>query len=113
HFCLDPEVKEEAVWYGWPRRPSTTCLKRENAVVEVSGPDKSRDRIFNLDVSESVLSQVQHVDRHPEVATIQQEVRGWRFYHHFNSTANSPLRQKQVPTFSPILDHDGLNLTAA
>jgi predicted ATPase len=37
----------------------------------------------------------------------------WRFYHHFRTDAESPLRHPQVGVRTPVLSHDGRDLAAA
>lgn len=44
---------------------------------------------------------------------VRESVRGWRFYDHFRTDAESAARSAQVGTFSPVLHHDGSNLPAA
>ena len=99
---------------GPHRKPSTTLLKRTNAIAEVRGDASQPAEIVpDLLDSESALSQIRHSERYPELATTRREAHGWRFYHDFDTSAASSLRRPQVSTFSPILDDDGRNLAAA
>lgn len=113
-FKLDPKVKEEFVWFGSTRKPSTTFLNRTEDIVEIGpGPREPDSLIQNLDDSESALSQVQQPELYPELMSIRREIGGWRFYHQFDTSPGSRLRIDQVSTFSPVLDDDGCNLAAA
>ncbi len=40
-------------------------------------------------------------------------IRRWRFYDHFRSDADAPVRQPQLGTRTPVLHHDGRDLAAA
>lgn len=40
-------------------------------------------------------------------------IRRWRFYDHFRSDAEAPVRQPQLGTRTPVLHHDGRDLAAA
>ncbi|MBX3440789.1 MAG: AAA family ATPase [Planctomyces sp.] len=113
-FPLDAEIKEEAIWFGPKRKPSTTLLERNGAVT------RARDRSgvwteYQLELSEneSVLSQLREPERFPELYTIRDQVRGWRFYHGFRTEPGSPLREPQVSVRTPVLNHDGGDLAAA
>ena len=44
---------------------------------------------------------------------LRQEILQWRFYHHFRTDAESPIRQPQVGVRTPVLSHDGRDLAAA
>ena len=113
-FRLDPEVKEEFVWHGMERRPTTTFLKRNGSIVELTREGSRPDELVqNILITESALSQVQQPELYPVLAHFAHEVGGWRFYHHFDTSPTSPLRTDQVSTYSPVLDEDGRNLAAA
>jgi predicted ATPase len=113
-FCFDPEIKEEVVWLGRQRRPSTTLLERSAGntwIREVSG--ERVDYPLELDPNESVLAQLREPHRYPELSSIREAVKGWRFYHTFRTDDDAPLRHPKVSVRSPVLDHDGGNLAAA
>jgi predicted ATPase len=113
-FLLDPEVKEELIWHGPQRKPSTTFLKRKNQVVEAfRGSVKNPDLFPFVEVCESALSQLEHPELYPEITLLKREAARWRFYHAFDSGPHSVLRQPQVTTYSPVVDHDGSNLASA
>jgi len=44
---------------------------------------------------------------------LREQVRGWRFYDHFRTDADSPARQPQLGTRTPVLSADGADLAAA
>ncbi len=64
-------------------------------------------------LTDSMLASVADPQRAPEMLSVSEAVRGWRFYDHFRSDSDAPARVAQVGTFTPILHHDGSNLAAA
>lgn len=113
-FDLDPEVKEEWVWHTEVRRRATTYLERKAGAAWVM--DKDGERVvypIGLSQTESVLSQLSEPHLYPELSTIRESMRRWRFYHHFRTDAESPLRFPQVGVRTPILSNDGVDYAAA
>ena len=51
--------------------------------------------------------------RTPELLSLRERMRAWRFYDHFRTDAGAPARQAQIGTHTPILNHDGADLAAA
>lgn len=88
-FGLDPEIKEEYVWFGEGRRPSNTIIEREGPRAWITNQDGKRDSYpVSLTQSESVLSQLQDPHLYPELFTLSNEIKKWRFYH--REKANQP-----------------------
>lgn len=113
-FAFDPEIKEEAVWAGRIRRPSTTFLERSAGMTtlrDIAGESVTYPLI--LDANESVLSQLREPHRFPELFLLREEVRGWRFYHGFRTDEAAPLRSAQASVRTPVLSHDGSDVAAA
>ncbi len=113
-FGYDPQIKEEAVWMGRHRKPTTTLLHREGGITTIR--DESGRRIeypLMLDDNESVLAQLREPHRFPELFALREEVRHWRFYHTFRTDEESPLRSPRVSVRTPVLSHDGSDLAAA
>ncbi|CAA9269754.1 MAG: Split AAA-ATPase protein PA0787 [uncultured Chloroflexi bacterium] len=113
-FGLDPEVKEERVWLADPAGRHVTLMERDGATARLRGADGSMVRFpLSLDISESVLSQIQEPHLYPELALLRERMHRWRFYHHFRTDTAAPLRQPQVGVRTPVLGHDGADLAAA
>lgn len=113
-FGYDPQIKEEAVWIGRQRKPTTILLEREGGLTTVR--DESGRRIeypLMLDDNESVLAQLREPHRFPELFALREEVRYWRFYHTFRTDADAPIRSPRVSVRTPVLSHDGSDLAAA
>jgi len=113
-FSLDPHIKEEAVWHGRQRKPSTTMLERSAGITWIRDVDGRRiEYPLVLGENESVLSQLREPHRFPELFALREAVRGWRFYHQFRTDELAPLRAPQVGVRTPVLSHDGSDLAAA
>jgi predicted ATPase len=116
-FNLDPEIKREVVWSGPLMRPASMLIKRKRALVELRGTSSSSDGWepfeSRLRPYESVLTEVLDPVRAPELVAVREQIRGWRFYDQFRTDADSPSRQSQIGTRTPVLDADGRDLAAA
>ena len=49
----------------------------------------------------------------PEMLTLRESIRAWRFYDHFRTDADAPSRSPQIGTHTPILGNDGSDVAAA
>lgn len=112
-FALDPEVKEETVLFqdGARRVPLL-----ERGISSVWARDADGRRLvypMALSESESVLAQLREPHRFPQLSALRQEFLGWRFYHHFRTDPDSPLRHPQSGIRTPVLGHDGRDLATA
>ena len=133
-FTLDPRVKEEYIWYIPP--PEASKAPGANKTSEANKTNDAKRRIamlkrdepsawlrnadgnmvvypFQISKHESVLSQIIDPHLYPEISAIRQQVLSWRFYHHFRSDLESPVRQPQIGVYTPVLSHDGWDLAAA
>ena len=113
YFSLDPQVKKECIWAGHVYRPASLLVQRSGPLV------RARDG-RNWDVLaqhtpdyHSLFDQVGSLRGSPEVLLLRESIRGWRFYDHFRSDADAPVRQPQLGTRTPVLHHDGRDLAAA
>jgi len=62
---------------------------------------------------DSLFDRIADPVRAPEVLTLRDEIRTWRFYDHFRTDSDAPARQPQLGTRTPVLGHDGRDLAAA
>ncbi len=112
-FTLDPRIKQESASFHDGKR-STPLLERKNATTWLRDADGARVTYpIALRDAESVLSQLQDPQRYPVIASLSAELRSWRFYHHFRTDHDSPLRHPQVGIQTPVLSPDGTDLAAA
>lgn len=113
-FRGDPEIKTETVWGAPKLRPAALLAERRGALVRLRGADGGWHEIAtHLGSFESMLSSLADPERAPELLSLREEVRSWRFYDHFRADADAPARQPQIGTFTPALAHDGRDVAAA
>lgn len=114
-FGLDPHVKRECVWHGPLYRKAAALVERRNNVVWLAsaGDEEPVMLTQHLPDGDSMLASVADPRRAPEMLAVREAVRGWRFYDHFRTDAESPARAARIGTYAPVLDHDGGNLAAA
>lgn len=111
-FYRDPEVKIERITLAGGRR--------RVVMMERKGPsawfrDDAGGRVtypFELSSSESVLGQLRDRHRWPEVSAIVDRLRRWRFYEHFRTDLDSPLRRPQVGLRTHVLANDARDLAS-
>lgn len=112
-FRLDPEVKEEHLWaYSGGRRG--VLMERKGRTAFLRDADGTRVTFpTELWSAESVLDQLADPHRFPRLMEVQRTLKAWRFYHHFRTDPDAPLRHPQVGVRTPVLAHDGRDLAAA
>ena len=112
-FALDPEIKRECIWASEVYRPASALIDREGPVI------KNREgRAWNVlsqytQTYDSLFHEVADPVTTPEVFSLRDMIRGWRFYDHFRTDAEAPARTPQLGTRTPVLHHDGRDLAAA
>jgi predicted ATPase len=113
-FLLDPEVKEESIWLTQGRGRRVTLMEREGPTASMRDMEGRMVQYpLSLDKSESILAQISEPHRYPELSQLREQMRRWRFYHHFRTDSESPLRRPRIGVLTPVLDHDGADLAAA
>jgi predicted ATPase len=113
-FSLDPEIKHECIWHGPALRPSTLLVDRNRPVVRIRGANGEWKIVAdNLSVFDSMMTQLADPRNAPEMLTLRESIRAWRFYDHFRTDVDSPARLPQIGTRTPILGNDGNDLAAA
>ncbi len=113
-FSLDPVIKGEFVWAGPTPRPAARLVERRGPIVRSRGDDGEwqivHDRLSGFD---SMLSQLADPRQTPELLSLREQIRSWRFYDHFRTDSAAPARMPQIGTHTPVLGHDGADLAAA
>jgi predicted ATPase len=113
-FRLDPEIKEECVWMEDRKAGRLTFFERGPSGTWVrDGVGKRASYSGELVASEGVFSQLREPHLYPELSALRAEMGNWRFYHHFRTDKDSPLRKPQIGVQTPVLSHDGSDLAAA
>jgi predicted ATPase len=112
-FSRDPEIKHEAIWAGPLLRPSTQLVDRKGASLRLR--DGRGWQPVGRPIPSFASMMTEHADPRdaPEMLTLREQMRSWRFYDHFRSDAEAPARQPQLGTRTPVLANDGADLAAA
>jgi len=114
-FGGDPEIKRECVFAAPAYRPGGVLVDRRNALVKIRGEGRDDWNVLTTTLAsfDGVLSTPFDPRRAPELLTLRERVRSWRFYDHFRVDAGAPARQSMVGTRTPVLSADGGDLAAA
>lgn len=112
-FSLDPEIKRECIWAGTAYRPANLLVDRSGAVVKVRSSRSWEVVAQHTSTFESIFSQAIDPVKAPEIVSMKEEIRSWRFYDHFRSDSEAPARLPQLGTRTSVLHHDGRDLAAA
>ncbi|MEM7206400.1 MAG: AAA family ATPase [Pseudomonadota bacterium] len=112
-FSLDPEIKREVIWTGTVCRPASTLVERKGPVVRIRNGRKWEVASQHINTFDSIFSELSDPTTAPEIFTLREQLRSWRFYDHFRSDSQAPARQPQLGTRTPVLDHDGRDFAAA
>jgi predicted ATPase len=112
-FANDPEIKRECIWAGPILRPASLLVDRRGPLVRIRESREWQVLVQDLAAFDSLLTQIADPERAPEVLSLREQIRSWRFYDHFRADAEAPARQPQLGTRTPVLSHDGRDLAAA
>lgn len=112
-FQLDPEIKQETIWYGDYYRATAATVVRKGPMVKAR--EKRRWQVIAQSISgyESMFSEIANPGNGREIFDLRQTIRNWRFYDHFRTDRNAQTRVSHIGTRTPVLDHDGHSLAAA
>jgi predicted ATPase len=112
-FKLDPDVKEETVWVVESGKRHVVA-QRDAGSATIRDAEGHRTAFpFDLWNGESFLAQLSEPHRFPLLSALRGALVRWRFYHHFRTDPDAPVRQPQVGVRTPALAHDGSDLAAA
>lgn len=112
-FSLDPEIKRECIWVGDSYRPASALIDREAELIKIRDGRRWEVIAQHANSFDSLFNQVADPVRTPEIVSLRENIRHWRFYDHFRTDADAPARQPQLGTRTPVLHHDGRDLAAA
>jgi len=112
-FALDPEIKRECIWAGNTYRPASALVDRSESMIKIRS-DRGWEVVHqHANSFDSIFNQIADPVRAPEVVTLRDNIRNWRFYDHFRTDIDAPARQPQLGTRTPVLANDGHDLAAA
>jgi predicted ATPase len=113
-FSLDPEIKRECVWHGPLMRSSSLLSERESGVVRARSDEGEWHVVTqNLSPFDTMMTHVADARNTPEMLTLRESIRAWRFYDHFRTDSDAPARSAQIGTRTLVLSNDGVDIAAA
>lgn len=112
-FSLDPIIKRECLWRGPSRQARDLVADRKANNLRIRPHRKWEDVKVPLSTSASMLTEFADPERGPELILLRESIRSWRFYDHFRTDVDAPVRQVQIGTFTPVLSSKGNDLAAA
>ncbi|WP_278940815.1 AAA family ATPase [Pseudomonas helleri] len=112
-FTLDPQIKHESIWVGPSYRPASELVERNGPMIRARTERSWQVLAQHTPMFDSLFDQVGSLQASPEVLRLRESIRGWRFYDHFRTDPDAPVRQPQLGTRTPVLHHDGRDLAAA
>jgi len=112
-FELDPDVKEETVWAMEGRKRHVVAQRNAGSASLRDAEGNRTSFPFDLWNGESFLAQLSEPHRFPLLSALHAVLMRWRFYHHFRTDPDAPVRLPQVGVRTPALAHDGKDLAAA
>lgn len=113
-FAFDPEIKREAIWAGPFLRKAALLVDRKGGLVRrKADKDEWIAMPRHLASFDSMLAQLGDPRGAPEVLTVRDQIRSWRFYDAFRTDAGAPARTPQIGTHTPVMSNDGSDLAAA
>ncbi len=112
-FNLDPVIKRECIWHGTLCRPSSMLVDRNGAVLRRRQGRRWHVVSNSLALHDSLFDNAGDPSSVPEVFSLREQVRCWRFYADFRTDRDAPARHIITATRTPVLHHDGRDLAAA
>ncbi len=112
-FSADPEIKTEYIWSGPVLRPSATLVERRGAMLRVNGDAGWQTIDKLLPHWASMMTEFADPAHAPEMLTLREQMRSWRFYDHFRCDSAAPARQPQLGSRTPVMAGDGADCAAA
>ena len=113
-FCLDPAIKAEAQWVGEKLERGSVFATREGALAQIRDARGAwRHMTRDLSPVDSMMTHCADPHSAPELLTLREQMRAWRFYDHFRTDREAPARRPQIGTYTPALDSEGVALAAA
>lgn len=112
-FERDPQIKREALWAGPWYRPASALVERRNTLLQVRQGRSWATVDAPLASFDSMLAQYAAPSLAPEMITMRERLRGWRFYDSLRTDMEAPARRVRIGTYTPVLASDGSDLAAA
>ncbi|WP_150465880.1 AAA family ATPase [Francisella sp. SYW-2] len=112
-FSLDAEIKRETIWVGENYKHPSTLVDRDSHIIKIREQRQWQVIEQHCPKYESIFTQASYIDKTPEIITLREKIKQWRFYDHFRTDIDAPVRTPQLGTLTTVLSHDGHDLASA
>ncbi|QEO57284.1 AAA family ATPase [Francisella marina] len=112
-FSLDAEIKRETIWVGENYKHPSTLVDRDSHIIKIREQKQWQVIEQHCPKYESIFTQASYIDKTPEIITLREKIKQWRFYDHFRTDIDAPVRTPQLGTLTTVLSHDGHDLASA
>ncbi len=113
-FNSDAEIKAESLWVGEQLRRRNEIARRRGPGVQVRDDKGAFQQVTTtLAPFDSMMTHAADPKDGYELLVLRDRMREWRFYDHFRTDRESPVRIPQVGTRTPVLASDGSDLAAS
>ena len=113
-FNADPHIKAESLWVGQVLRGRNEIAARRGPGVRVRGDNGEwKQSLTDLSPFDSMMTHASDPREAVELLRLRDAMRGWRFYDHFRTDRDAPVRRPQIGTYTPVLASDGHDVAAA
>ena len=113
-FNADPRIKAESLWVGQVLRQRNEIASRKGASVRIRGDSGEwKQSLTDLSPFDSMMTHASDPREAVELLRLRDSMRGWRFYDHFRTDRDAPVRRPQIGTHTPVLASDGHDVAAA
>ena len=110
----DPEIKTESQWTGETLGRANAFAVRNGPLVRIRADSGEwRQVSTHLAPFDSMMTHCSDPREAPELLSLRERMRDWRFYDHFRTDREAPARRPQVGTYTPVMASDGADLAAA
>lgn len=110
----DAMIKTESLWAGQVMSPRNEIASRKGVLVKVRDSQYVWNNVLtSLSPYDSMMTQASDPKEGREILLVRESMRDWRFYDHFRTDRDAPVRRPQIGTYTPVLAGDGVDLTAA
>ena len=112
-FARDLDVKRETI-SKLRGRSKKIMLERGRVYMKARNEENVlTDYTTSVPTNESVLSCLKDVEQYGYLSGLQEELLRWRFYHHFRTDPDSPIRHPGPAVATYAMSHDGQDMVPA
>lgn len=114
YFSHDPEIKSEHLWLGAEFSVPKAIAERKGPGVRIRDDEgRWRQAYTELAAVDSMMTHCSDPTQAVELLIAREQMRDWRFYDHFRTDSDAPVRRAHPGTYTPVLSADGHDLAAA